>query len=81
MTLQLEYLNQLRKNDERTTVFLVNGVKLHGQIQEIEEKDGDVHCFILDRNGHSQLIFKHAVATMLPETPPAMSNHGNKTYE
>lgn len=75
MSLQLTYLTQLKEQDERITVFLTNGVKLMGQIKDIEAtENGQVASFILDRSGHSQLVLMHAIATVLPENPPADGN-------
>lgn len=76
MSLQIQYLKSLMAQDERVTVFLTNGVKLMGQIRDIEEGfDQSAKSFILDRSGHSQLVLMHAVATVLPESPPAVDSN------
>ncbi|WP_408869403.1 RNA chaperone Hfq [Candidatus Kirkpatrickella diaphorinae] len=46
------------------TIFLVNGVKLSGQITQY-----DTHTIILMRDDQSQLVYKHAVSTILPGAP------------
>ena len=46
------------------TIFLVNGVKLQGSITWI-----DVNSMLLSRDGHSQLIYKHAISTIMPNNP------------
>ena len=60
---QYDFLNDLRKNKIAVTVFLVNGVKLHGIITWF-----DSFSLLLRRDGHTQLIYKHAVSTIMPST-------------
>ena len=62
--LQDVFLNQLRKQKTPVTVFLVNGVKLQGIITWF-----DNFCVLLRRDGHSQLVYKHAISTVMPATP------------
>ncbi len=57
-------MNELRKKKAPVTVFLVNGVKLQGIITWF-----DNFTILLRREEHSQLIFKHAVSTILPIEP------------
>ena len=59
--LQDTFLNQIRKNKVPVTVFLVNGVKLQGVIGSY-----DNFCVLLRRNGHIQLVYKHAISTIMP---------------
>ena len=54
---QSDFLNDLRKNKVSVTVFLVNGVKLQGIITWF-----DNFSLLLRRDGHTQLIYKHAVS-------------------
>ena len=61
---QSDFLNDIRKNKVSVTVFLVNGVKLQGIITWF-----DNFSLLLRRDGHTQLIYKHAVSTILPSTP------------
>lgn len=61
---QSDFLNDLRKNKVSVTVFLVNGVKLQGIITWF-----DNFSLLLRRDGHTQLIYKHAVSTIMPSTP------------
>ena len=58
---QDDFLNNLRKNKISVTVFLVNGVKLLGLITWF-----DSFSLLLRRDGHTQLIYKHAVSTIMP---------------
>ena len=59
--LQDVFLNHLRKNKSPVTVFLVNGVKLQGIVTWF-----DNFCILLRRDGHSQLVYKHAISTIVP---------------
>lgn len=61
---QSDFLNDIRKNKVPVTVFLVNGVKLQGIITWF-----DNFSLLLRRDGHTQLIYKHAVSTIMPSTP------------
>lgn len=62
--LQDTFLNHIRKNKTPVTVFLVNGVKLQGIITWF-----DNFCVLLRRDGHSQLVYKHAISTVMPIGP------------
>jgi len=55
------FLNKLKENETSVTVFLVNGVKLQGIITWFDEGS-----LLLRRDGHTQLIYKHAVSTIMP---------------
>jgi host factor-I protein len=58
------FLNNVRKNKTPLTVFLVNGVKLQGIISWF-----DNFSVLLRRDGHTQLVYKHAISTIMPGTP------------
>ncbi len=62
--LQDVFLNHVRKNKLPVTVFLVNGVKLQGVISWF-----DNFCVLLRRDGHTQLVYKHAISTVMPGQP------------
>ncbi|GMG83556.1 RNA chaperone Hfq [Paralimibaculum aggregatum] len=62
--LQDAFLNHIRKAKIPVTVFLVNGVKLQGVITSF-----DNFCILLRRDGQSQLVYKHAVSTIMPAQP------------
>ena len=62
--LQDVFLNNIRKNKAPVTVFLVNGVKLQGVITWF-----DNFSVLLRRDGHAQLVYKHAISTVMPATP------------
>ena len=67
--LQDVFLNQARKQHVPVTIFLVNGVKLQGVITWF-----DNYSMLLKRDGHIQLIYKHAVSTIMPSTPLNMQD-------
>ena len=58
------FLNNIRKNKMPVTIFLVNGVKLQGVVTWF-----DNFCVLLRRDGHSQLVYKHAISTIMPGHP------------
>ena len=62
--LQDSFLNHVRKQKIPVTVFLVNGVKLQGVITWF-----DNFCVLLRRDGQSQLVYKHAISTIMPSQP------------
>ena len=61
--LQDVFLNTARRQHISVTLFLVNGVKLQGLITWF-----DNYSVLLKRDGHIQLIYKHAVSTIMPAT-------------
>ncbi len=62
--LQDKFLNKVRKEKMSVTVFLVNGVKLQGIITWF-----DNFSMLLRRDSHAQLIYKHAISTIMPSGP------------
>src|SRR5438477_13125155 len=62
--LQDTFLNAVRKSKSSVTIFLVNGVKLQGNITWF-----DNFCVLLRRDGQSQLVYKHAISTVMPLGP------------
>jgi host factor-I protein len=62
--LQDLFLNQLRKNKTPVTMFLVKGVKLQGIVTWF-----DNFSILLRRDGQSQLVYKHAISTIMPSMP------------
>src|ERR1051326_8625127 len=59
--LQDTFLNAVRKSKAAVTIFLVNGVKLQGHITWF-----DNFCVLLRRDGQAQLVYKHAISTVMP---------------
>lgn len=62
--LQDNFLNQLRKDKSTVTMFLMNGFQLHGVV-----KGFDGFTVVLDSDGKQQLIYKHAISTVVPPRP------------
>ena len=62
--LQDLFLNSVRKSKNPLTIFLINGVKLTGIVTSF-----DNFCVLLRRDGHSQLVYKHAISTIMPGQP------------
>jgi host factor-I protein len=62
--LQEAFLGAVRRSGEPVTMFLVNGVMLQGEIAAF-----DLFCMLLQRDGLSQLVYKHAISTVQPERP------------
>ena len=62
--LQDTFLNSVRKTKTPLTIFLVNGVKLQGVVSWF-----DNFCVLLRRDGQSQLVYKHAISTIMPAHP------------
>ena len=70
--IQDAFLNVVRKEKTAITIYLMSGVKLSGRIRSF-----DKFCLILENNHQEQLIFKHAISTIIaprlgnPPAPPA----------
>lgn len=60
-TVQEVFLQHLHQAEAPVTVFLVNGVKLQGVVAQF-----DSQTLLLRRDGHVQLIYKHAISTIMP---------------
>lgn len=70
--LQDSFLNQARQKNISVTIFLVNGVKLQGVISWF-----DAYCVLLKRDYQSQLVFKHAISTIMPMAPISFQEGGD----
>jgi host factor-I protein len=66
LSLQDHFLNSVRRAKLPVTIFLVKGVKLQGVITWF-----DAFSLLLRRDGGSQLVYKHAISTIMPAEPPA----------
>ncbi len=62
--LQDAFLNSVRKSRTPLTIFLMNGVKLQGVVTWF-----DNFCVLLRRDGQVQLVYKHAISTIMPSEP------------
>ena len=58
--LQDPYLNILRKERVPVSIYLVNGIKLQGQVESFDQ------FVILLKNAVSQMVYKHAISTIVP---------------
>lgn len=68
------FLNKIRKEKMSVTVFLVNGVKLQGIITWF-----DNFSVLLRRDSHVQLVYKHAISTVMPAGPLSLYDHGEQS--
>jgi host factor-I protein len=66
--LQDTFLEHVRKHDVPVTVFLANGIRLQGIVAGF-----DSYALLLVRDRHSQLIYKHAISTIVPSEPDRMA--------
>ncbi len=73
-SLQDSFLNTVRKTKNPVTLFLVNGVKLQGVITWF-----DNFSVLLRREGTVQLVYKHAISTIMPSLP--LDLHGEEVEE
>jgi host factor-I protein len=74
--LQDLFLNDLRKNKTPVTMFLVKGVKLQGIVTWF-----DNFSILLRRDGQSQLVYKHAISTIMPGVPVDADKFSNNNDE
>ncbi|MGL4860286.1 MAG: RNA chaperone Hfq [Enterobacteriaceae bacterium] len=68
-SLQDPFLNALRRERVPVSIYLVNGIKLQGQIESFDQ------FVILLKNTVSQMVYKHAISTVVPSRP--VSHHSN----
>lgn len=69
-SLQDPFLNALRKERVPVSIFLVNGIKLQGQIESFDQ------FVVLLKNSVSQMVYKHAISTVVPARNVRMDNRG-----
>ena len=68
-SLQDPYLNALRRERIPVSIYLVNGIKLQGQIESFDQ------FVILLKNTGNQMVYKHAISTVVPAR--SVSHHNN----
>ncbi len=83
--LQEPFLNALRKENVPVSIFLVNGIKLQGQIESFDQ------FVVLLKNSVNQMVYKHAISTIVParpvritfvgEEPPAPGNEATENED
>ena len=65
-TLQDPFLNALRKEHVPVSIYLVNGIKLQGQVDSFDQ------YVILLKNTVTQMVYKHAISTVVPARPVSL---------
>jgi host factor-I protein len=68
------FLNYIRKQKTPVTIFLINGVKLQGIVTWF-----DNFSVLLRRDAHSQLVYKHAISTVMPAQPVQLFEPAQET--
>ena len=71
-SLQDPYLNALRRERIPVSIYLVNGIKLQGQIESFDQ------FVILLKNTVNQMVYKHAISTVVPAR--SVSHHNNNNH-
>ncbi len=71
LLLQDPFLNSLRKENVPVSVYLVNGIKLQGQIESYDQ------YVVLLKNMVTQMVYKHAISTIVPARPVPLHNEPN----
>ena len=77
-SLQDPYLNVLRKERIPVSIYLVNGIKLQGQVESFDQ------FVVLLKNTVSQMVYKHAISTIVPSRPvrvPVLNPDGTPSDE
>lgn len=70
--LQDPFLNTLRKEHVPVSIYLVNGIKLQGQIESFDQ------YVVLLRNTVTQMVYKHAISTIVPGRPVNFAQEGDE---
>ncbi|NIP71581.1 MAG: RNA chaperone Hfq [Gammaproteobacteria bacterium] len=74
-SLQEPFLNALRKERIPVSIYLVNGIKLQGQIESFDQ------FVVLLRNSVNQMVYKHAISTVVPARNVRISNADDSSSE
>lgn len=72
--LQDNFLNALRKEHTPVSIFLVNGIKLQGKVDSFDQ------YVVMLKNTSSQMVYKHAISTIVPSKPVKLT-HDNESIE
>jgi len=65
------FLNQLRREHQMVTVFLVNGFQIKGVVRGFDD-----FTVLIDSEGRQQLVYKHAISTIIPGRPVSLEQIG-----
>ncbi|MDK2920102.1 MAG: host factor-I protein [Candidatus Petromonas sp.] len=77
LNLQDIFLNQVRKEHIPITIYLVNGFQIKGNV-----KGFDSYTIVIDSDGKQQMIYKHAISTIVPaKAVNFLSSNNNKKQE
>jgi host factor-I protein len=76
INLQDVFLNQVRKEHITITIYLINGFQLKGNVRGF-----DNYTIVLDNDGKQQLVYKHAVSTIIPVKPINFAFTDNRSQE
>lgn len=68
ISIQELYLNEMINHKHEMVVYLVNGIKLEGFLRSFDQ-----FSYLLERNGHMQLIYKHSISTVSPKNVFALA--------
>lgn len=71
--LQDVFLNELRKEKVAVSIFLVNGIKLHGVIDAFDQ------YVVMLKNGVTQVVYKHAISTVVPAKAITIPTDGSES--
>ncbi|MDY0449932.1 RNA chaperone Hfq [Pasteurella multocida] len=74
-SLQDPYLNALRRERIPVSIYLVNGIKLQGQIESFDQ------FVILLKNTVNQMVYKHAISTVVPARSVSHHNNSNNSNQ
>jgi host factor-I protein len=74
-SLQDPFLNELRKEKVPVSIYLVNGIKLQGQIDSFDQ------FVVLLRNSVNQMVYKHAISTVVPSRNVELTMNDDSTQE
>ena len=73
--LQDPFLNALRKDRVPVSIYLVNGIKLQGQIDSFDQ------FVVLLKNSVSQMVYKHAISTIVPSRAVRLQHHDDADHD
>ena len=76
LNMQDAFLNQIRREKIPVTIYLVNGFQIKGLI-----KGFDNFTAIVEQEGRQQMVYKHAISTVMPLKPINLSFESNRTPE
>jgi len=73
--LQDPFLNSLRKDHINVSIFLMNGIKLQGQVESFDQ-----FVVVLKNNNINQMVYKHAISTIVPSALVKLPSYDDATH-